>query len=51
MSGSSAVKWEGPKYNCKPGIAAWKAYLELLVVNGSLPDKAGFSPLQCLLRE
>ena len=51
MSGASAVQWQGPKYNCKPGLAAWKAYLEQLVVNGSLPDKAGYSPLQCLFRD
>ena len=51
MSGASTVQWQGPKYNCKPGLAAWKAYLEQLVVNGSLPDKAGYSPLQCLFRD
>ena len=47
----SASKWDGEKYDCKPGLAGWKRFMELLVINSASADKAGFSLLQNLLRD
>ena len=46
-----SLKWDGEKYDCKPGLAGWKKFKELLVTNSARADKAGFSLLQNLLRD
>ena len=38
-----SLKWDGEKYDCKPGLAGWKKFKELLVTNSARADKAGFS--------
>ena len=44
-AGHAVEVWDGEKYDCKPSLAGWKKYNELLVINGAQADKAGFSLL------
>ena len=31
MPDPPSSKWDGEKYDCKPGLAGWKRFMELLV--------------------
>ena len=33
-----SLKWDGEKYDCKPGLAGWKKFKELLVTNSARAD-------------